>query len=214
MPASPAPALWFRGLGLCVKWGSSLGGQPGSSRLPRSPARGRPGLPDCGQARERAAGGSEGRGMSPATHPRRPERGAAAEREAANRPRAPLPSNWRRRRPARSPRPAGEPRAGGRAVRLGPARGRVCSRAPGSVLARVRGAPERRAGWCWAGQVPRGAGTRPIPASPGRPGRSCVPHPGRGPPSAPSVGPGRCCGRRGPRGVARGAELRARPPGG
>lgn len=84
--------------------------------------------------------------MSPATYPRRPERGtaaerAAAERAAAKRPRAPLPSNWRRRRPARSPRPAGEPRAGWRAVRLGPARGRVCNRAPGSVLARVRGAP-------------------------------------------------------------------------
>lgn len=192
-PASPLVS----GAGPLRKVGLQPRRPAGLFPTPQLPGPRPPGPP--GLRPGQGTGGRRVGARPPATYRRRPEWGAAAERAAGGAGDSePAPGPATLAPASGSLSAACRGAEGGRAVRLGPARGRVCSRAPGSVLARVRGAPRAPRRLVWARQVRRGAGTLPIPASPGRPARSFVPHPGRGPPSAPGRGAGAALWEAGP----------------
>lgn len=173
--------------------------------LPTPPLRGRrpPGAP--GLRPGACWAGRPGLGAPPpppATHPRRLGRGLRREGRATaagasgdgRRALAPLPSNWRRRRTARSARPGGEPRAGGlHRVCAGPARGRVCSSAP-AQRSHVCAGPGLA-----APELLRQSGAPGLwdPAHPGEPRLRPPPREGS---ARRAAGPGRRCGRRGPEG--------------
>ena len=187
--------------------------------LPTPPLRGRrpPGAP--GLRPGACWAGRPGLGAPPpppATHPGRLGRGLRREGRATaagasgggRRALAPLPSNWRRRRTARSARPGGEPRAGGSPrVCAGPARGRVCSRAP-AQRSHVCAGP----GACGAGAAPRVR--YPGALGPGPSRRAPATSPTQGGVRPEGGGPGAALWEAGPRGVAQGAEIGARPPAG